>query len=195
MNNKRFWAAFILVFILSASSQSASLPNKKESSKTTEASSAKINEEPQIKADVDGSFTIGKEVVKLNYAYAHKIKSWTGKGYDILVLLTDKPVPVKPTESETTMYDYIMGEHNLKGLRLRFTRHNALPGRDPSRNDWELNDGITYHSTGGLGFYKEIGAIELKEVGNRVSGTAKGATNSGGELRVSVSFQAELKAK
>jgi hypothetical protein len=194
MRHKRFCAAFILLFILSAGAQSASLPNQVESPKTTEAS-AKIAEEPQIKADVDGSFTIGNEVVKLNYAYAHKIKGWTGKGYDILVLLTDKPVPVKPTESETTMYDYIMGKHNLKGLRLRFTRHNAIPGRDPSHKDWELNDGKTYHSTGGLGFYKEIGRLELKEEGTVVSGSAEGSTKNTthGELRISVIFTAVLK--
>jgi hypothetical protein len=60
MNYKQSCSALIIFLLLSAYTQSAPLLN---------------TEEPQAKADVDGSFTINGEVVKLNYAYAHKIKS------------------------------------------------------------------------------------------------------------------------
>ena len=166
---------------------------------------AVTDEASQTKAAADGVFNLGTESVKLNFAYAHKIKSVAGdKDYDIIVLLTDKPIPVELTSENIESPGFIIQEHKLRCLQLEFTRNNLFLGRDPSRKDWGFHYGKAHLAGRGIMFGKtgfsksEEEGIKLEQEGNVVTGTAKATGVSGGEmgeLSFSVGFRALLKGR
>ena len=156
-------------------------------------------EESQTREAVDGSYSVGNESVRLNYVYAHKMKSVAGdKDYDIVVLLTDKPISVEMTSENIEHLGFFMKEHNLRCLELEFTRNNLFLGRDPSRKDWGFHYGHAHHGKRGITFDKSEEGIKLEQAGNTLTGSAKATGIRGdqtGDLSFSVSFKATLKDK